>query len=812
MSELLKLSLKNLKNNIGKTILILITLTIASALFFCTFQISNTLKYTEINDARAKNVGKSQAIILSKNENAVFKEKRLYNNFLKTTQVVTSYGTINKKNQNTKCEIKGVNYIDFKDMFFFSIIKDNNSSFTGKDIIIDSSLSEKYNLNVGDTLPLYINNKEYSFKIAKIAEDSDYFESDNTRVLIPIDTVREIMGISNEDVTEIYVNYKNNNEKNKIKNIYAGSNFLIKDSVSMDEINSDVNGYSMVLILILIFVVIISTAIIFTTFRIIVLQRLKLIGVLRSIGITKGKISFMFIVEGIIYSIIASIFSIILGNVINSVMMSSNKYLTKFDTINTISTSGIVIATILFTVILMILNVSSAVLIISKFSIKDMLNSVIKLSEGHFKKIYIILDVVFFLILALESVISKVNIIVAILMFILLLISFTCVISTVIYVMHLVLVKVKVRGIWPISLKNMCGNANLQKNIKLISIGGMIILLINIFSYSTALEVSNFYKNYKCDLIVTYNELSQKNIHEISNEKRVKGTYSYVNGETIFNKNTKVITNAIGNVNEFSKYLNLDIDWEDNYLNDFNKSRNVIITKIYANRYNLNKGSMVTLSSGGVSKKYTVRGIANSMINMGDTIYIPAKYGKMDFSMNNYNVTLVKSSNAKKTQSDIMKKFTSNDTEATIISEKVNRDRKSSSQIFMLFYIFAFVASAISIIGIVNNLIVSLLVRKKEICCMRAIGMNKGKVFRMLLYEAVFSGIISGIFASIGSIVLLPIISRILILIDEAMPAHFELKQSIFVFSITIIVSIISVIFTVFKILRSKIIEGIKYE
>jgi putative ABC transport system permease protein len=120
-------------------------------------------------------------------------------------------------------------------------------------------------------------------------------------------------------------------------------------------------------------------------------------------------------------------------------------------------------------------------------------------------------------------------------------------------------------------------------------------------------------------------------------------------------------------------------------------------------------------------------------------------------------------------------------------------------------------ALLIAILGIMINMLISISNRKREIGMMRAIGIYKKELMKMILGETlilVFSGFLIG--------TIMGTLSANELLLGLPLDAVFDLKQFIdysmitFLFGIVILVSIIAAALPVYRVMKLDVIEAIR--
>ena len=116
-----------------------------------------------------------------------------------------------------------INGFDYDDIKYFNPIefdKIENKSFEGNEIIIGSYTAEKLGLDIGSEFEISINNKSYCFSVYGIAKKMGLFAFDGQRysAIVPISTLRELMELSEESASELYVVLKSGADKEDLLN------------------------------------------------------------------------------------------------------------------------------------------------------------------------------------------------------------------------------------------------------------------------------------------------------------------------------------------------------------------------------------------------------------------------------------------------------------------------------------------------------------------------------------------------------------------------------------------------------------------
>lgn len=249
----------------------------------------------------------------------------------------------------------------------------------------------------------------------------------------------------------------------------------------------------------------------------------------------------------------------------------------------------------------------------------------------------------------------------------------------------------------------------------------------------------------------------------------------------------------------------------------------------------LNDGGAIFISSV-IAEKFD--------LGVGDRLYIKTNQGLVDFSISAvvvdfFNQGLVVTGN----RHDLRRYFRSNEISTILVkvepfvttaevmanidqvygkryqlsleSNSVVRESISRlmDQAFSMFDVMAVLAVMISSLGIVNTLTMNVMERTQEIGMLRAIGMTRGQVIKMVLSEAGLMGVIGGLVGLVFGILL----SKIFLTGMTAMSGYkldfiIPLGGVLTSLIVALVVSQIAAIQPARKAARTNVLEAIRYE
>jgi putative ABC transport system permease protein len=140
--------------------------------------------------------------------------------------------------------------------------------------------------------------------------------------------------------------------------------------------------------------------------------------------------------------------------------------------------------------------------------------------------------------------------------------------------------------------------------------------------------------------------------------------------------------------------------------------------------------------------------------------------------------------------------------------EFVDNQIAGLNQVLNILYVLLALSVIVSLFGIVNTLVLTVFERTREIGMLRAVGMTRRQVRRMIRHESVITALIGGVLGIVLGIVLGALLIARVEFIDFALPT-----VQIVIFAImTVVVGIVAAIFPARRAARLDPLQALQYE
>ncbi len=832
MLIIFKFLFNNLKERKLRTILIILSIAVSSALYFGSNALATTLE-TMFEERIKQWVGSADIIIHAGHNSS--------SNFFNTTKLnpfedkfeyiigaVWGSAEYTGENEELNLELRGMDYDDMQLMNPVVLKEqDNLFPFKGKKIIIGEYTSEKYGLEIGESIELIINEARMRFFVSGIAYSSGFFLNDveDPLAVMPVDTLASIYDARGR-IAVAYLKAKDPSLIPSLIQQLSGeyNRYIVREPISQRMLNQQIGNMTMPFKISLILVMLTSIFIIYTSFQVLTRERLPVIGTFRSVGATKATTSTVLFIESAMYGVMGGVIGGFLGIGILYVMakLSIPEWLLAAGFRIEFSNMELVVAFLLGLVICLI---SSAIPIlkISKIPIKDI---ILNLYHGHFtlhlrREISGILLFISGIILPhiippdlgmLVSILSIISIITGVVMLI------PVITRKIVKILENIYLYI-FGNIGILAVKNIRDDKSIFNNISLLAIALCGVFIINIMSESVIAGIIQIHrdKDYEIELrIWNSDRITESRIRAIDGVDDTLGIYREHRVDLPEYEHEISIIYGI-NKRKFLDFWQFTMSSDPEYLVEkLDTGRNILLSYTLKYSLDLENGDIIELVfNDEINRNYKVIGFFNSLDYYGSIAFVSERNLKLDAEINNYSRILIKASeNIDEVVEKLESAFEERRPSVRTIKEIEEQSVKSQEPMFNIMKGFSIIALAISFIGIINNLLISFIERKRSIALLRAVGMNRVMSMKMVFIEAISIG-------TIGSVIGIIIGWFVLTFILPALMTSMGMPQIIMIYSawqifsligIGIIITLIASISPAMRASRLNLIQEIRYE
>lgn len=824
MKIIFKYILKSMAEKKLRTFLILISVAISSALFFASSAISTSM-VSMFNERMKQYYGSCDFMI---HGNGGISSRTLSPENAKPYEEQLEYiiggfqGSAEYKDTDGESHtiaLKGME--PSKENVVSPVIINEDLSlypFEGKKIVISNMTAERFNWQLGDTIDIKVNNFKHKFTVSGIAEPVGFLfdDGESNCAIVPDNTLSSLYGMRGR-YNVLYVKLKNPQEKrmilDKFRNTYKNCGF------SWFSMTTDIDIPLKLLTVIVCFM---SVFIIYTTFKVLTLERLPAIGTFRSIGATRKTTSMLLLAESITYGMIGGIFGSALGIGVLYIMASTTKNSWTSNMKTSITYNPIQLLTALGIALVLCFTSSLIPIIkVSRISIKEIIFNIL---EKQYKK-------------GSGKVISGIGLLITALvlpnlipqqfalyidMGCLILLSISAVLLIPFLIRFIVMITEKAYvlvfgNIGVLAAKNLRENKNISNSIALLSIGISTLLLVTTATDSMAREVINTYNsNYNYDIHFRYSRANKYIEQVIRSIDGVSGTNGLISARGVnvqgLNERIQQI-DGLGSTRYFDFWkIDAGID-PVTILSELDAGRNMLISNSLNFILGLKEGDRITLELPKGERVYKVIGFYDTSLNDGNHALASERFINLDTGNKYYSAINIKTSKEPAiVAEDIKKVFNRENPSVDTIEELEQQSMAENRKFSNILSGFAILTFLIGVIGVFNNLLIFFIERKHSLAVLKSIGMSRLQTLKMVFIEALTGGMAGGIIGTIAGSLQLLIVPKILRATGQYFPIHYNLNIIIIFIVTGMIITLIASIGPALTSSKLDIVSSLKYE
>lgn len=818
MSIILKYILKNMKEKKLRSLLIIISLTLSVVILtLCLTLKDNVLaKYTEF---LMKTTGTSD---ISLTKETLFEKLEIEN--ISDTYSSVPYMIFNKD----KINIIGVNIEDLQRNKMIKSAKQTN--LEGNEVIISKQTAESKNIKVNDTINVWNTElkvveivEEYGLLIGETEEQPTYLTSINLANKIMYENSDEIIKSQlDENKTYIigaYIDVLDDNINDAKENLkQIDSDFsVITIKANLEEALTQINA---LMIIMLIITILIAFYIISSILKLVLEERMSVIGTFRSIGASRRTTDLLLYFENSFYGIISSIIGIVIASLIMSSVTDS--FISSGD-LELTSKAGIrplyILIVVLFTILIQVF--------ITFFELRKNKNKSIKNiifdtqdTKYKIKKGKIILGFVLIMVSIIIYLINnKYNFIMGLLPVVLVIIGFVMVIPVIIkLISKLLSILLKNRKTSYIACKNVADNKIVISSTILL----FIIIAMTTMIYNMSVTITNTYEGF--DKVTHYTmrvSLSgeEENYEYIKDIEGVnEAAFYYINMGYFEVEDVEKLFAFFGYDKQdntiFKLYDSIKFNKEEA---DHLKDDEILLDEAFAIKNNYKIGDKIKINGQQFFDEdyyFTIKGYIDSTnTTSARTVGMIPKDMYNKLFKNNYKTILIDSNLPDEVMKENLKNGIKEDNvEIESYQEWIGSDKENTKQIMNIVYGVLLLGILLAMVGLVNNGLVAFVQRKKGFAVLNSTCMTKLQLFKMVLEENIFSFIIATIPGILLSVILNMYMEKMVNGMSMFINMAFEVKGVLILLGMIFVLTIIETIVPIIKIKKLNLIKEIKYE
>ncbi|MBR6100972.1 MAG: ABC transporter permease [Ruminococcus sp.] len=823
MGVFLKYISKNMLERKGRLFLLIFSIAVSVALLVASLGLINV--FIDSFTQPAKIAAEGQTISLHSGTGAAFFDENDLNTESLTNLkgVLSAVGIINEDDEVCYVSLTGRKSFD-KGLTSGSFEDVNDTR-----IIISDRIAKEYSLSVGSKMTVALGGERTEFTVGGIAQCDGLFYSDQTKsfsAVVPYSYLNEQLGAEGR-YNSMTARFSEEGElKDQIEK-FNDRNDKVKAALLVDDSAEGTESITMGLYAMLALVCVVCVIIIHGAFKLIITERLPIIGTFLSQGATRAKTEHILLMEAALYALAGSVFGVLLGELGLLLFTRMIAPLKEYGIYPPLEIDPVHI--IIAVAFALLLSVGSAWLparSIKKLQVKDVILNRVEQTHKKGTVRFIIGCVLLAVTVAGAFIDSQTAIDLSPLL------TFGGFIG--LAMMSRKFIKFtagKLSGLFRgnttlfLAMNNIKASKLLRGNITLMIIALSSVLSIVSIGASLETVVVDAYKELNADYSV-FNIIPsglERSTTDIMIEKlsAVQGidsssvtaeydAFTEVNGYQF-----SILASDPVKFEQYMQYLELGSNEAfETYKNDTN--RGVLVSSTVLKHIEKKPGDSIELDIGGRKETFSILGeYDGKLYNNGRTLLM-----KSSDMMSIYNVKEADSiyfrlesgadakaveASFKKTVSELGSIYYSRD-------ELMQMNVDSNNMVINVLTIFSYLALIITAIGILNNISISFQQRRKEFAVIASIGMNGSKRRHLVLTESLTCVIWSIITAVPFTFVIISLMGKMFAMIDLKGDVFLKWSAIPVYGAVTAFAVLIASLSTMKKTKKLNIVAELKYE
>lgn len=640
-----------------------------------------------------------------------------------------------------------------------SVLEGSIADLPSDGCIISKRISVDRAISIGDKVVVSLMDKELELNVKAICSDTGLFyvdQSNQFSLIVSHDCLSDFFDVDDDDYNVVFA--IPDGEASESITIFNDANkdegFTAKAMYAADLINDQYESFLVSMYAMMVIVIMTCFVIILGAFSLVINERLSTIGTFLSVGATSAKIKGLLFAESCLYGVLGGIIGDILGVVGLSIINRKISPFAQYGVIEEFNMNYFyLVYGFLFAIILSLVSAGIPVMKISKMPIKDViLNNFyvpVKFGWGSFIVGTVMLGVSVVGMISKEKWTIDYAPIFAV----------TCVLGLLFVATKLIERLSKLTGFIfknisntvYLSLNNLRTSRVLLSNALLIIVTLIASISIGAVSNSLVKSISDAFIELKYDAVVTNISntssdedddavLDRLREMEIIDKSSLNSFYD-VSGVLEEDLSVKVLGINPDSFANYMEYLRLRSSENLSVYTSFSNStdNSVIVSDKLLRAMNKKVNEQIRINVNDKEEYFTIIGSIDGRVFCSGA-FVLLKYDNMKTAFDlkePSKVTVSFMTNDSASLKELKKEMV--DFQATCLTYEEQKEKsvKSMSTLCDSLTVFSKIVIVISVFGIINNMLVGLFQRKKELALLQSVGMSKSNKNMMLFGEAV---------------------------------------------------------------------------
>lgn len=698
------------------------------------------------------------------------------------------------------------------------------TDFTGNQVILPDRFTSKYGMKAGDTITLQIGGQPITLEVAEIAAYDTVFlrHTRGATALLPLSTLSELLG-KTDGYTEILIEPAGGTTTAELKNELAAAlpdgEYKVSEVVNEAQIIANARQKSMPFFLISFFSLTMSVFIIYSSYKVITLDRLPVIGTFRSIGATQKAMTHILLLESALYGVMGGLIGIPVGTVVlKLILQGMGQSLSQGIEIPIVISPFSIIFSFAVAVVVSLLSAWLPVRRASRLPIKDVVLG--NVEEKHIPRRFIVgAGVVLFVISVILPKLASGNMLYLAGGF-----SLLGLIAATILIVPLLtnLISVGLEYFYGavlgnegrLAARNMRDNKNTSQNITLLFISISAVIAITVVGNFVTTYVSDVFNGAELQGFADgYMEPDfVERVKDMDGIEKVLPVFVYENRMQADGMTFSRLE-ATDNLEWYSSMLALhytEKGMEEKAVLAFDGERAILLSESCMERTGFDIGDTLSLNCGTGQNDYLVVGSFKSRATDVEAL-ISSTYAVSDFDASAYDFLAYTAADPDAIMVQIRDLFGETSNWSRTV-EEFNTDALSTVGAFLRpMHSMTYFILLLAAVGIINNLLINYIQKRRSIAMYKSVGLSNRQNMKMTLIEGFSSGLIGAIIAIFVSYME---IQTIFLVAGPKISMVPELDAVTFLTAggMGMIVTLLGSVVPIFKCRRMKLVEEIKFE